>query len=83
MNCRLDNVTITSKDGKPSVLEQVYVRGAQIRFIIVPDMFKNAPMFKRVKAQAKGKNLTGIRAKDKKAREQLTAMKGKAQSQKA
>lgn len=23
MNCRLDNVTVTSKDGKQSVLEQV------------------------------------------------------------
>jgi len=25
MNCRLDNVTITGKDGKLSVLEQVYL----------------------------------------------------------
>ena len=27
---------------------QVYLRGGQIRFIIVPDMFKNGPMLKRV-----------------------------------
>jgi len=25
MNCRLDNVTITGKDGKLSLLEQVYL----------------------------------------------------------
>ena len=43
---------------------QVYLRGSHIRFIIVPDMFKNAPMFKRVKAQAKGKNLPAMRQKD-------------------
>ncbi len=31
-------------------------------------MFKNAPMFKRVKAQAKGKNLPAMRQKDIQAR---------------
>ena len=30
-----------------SKLEYVYIRGSQIRFVIVPDMLKNAPMFKR------------------------------------
>ena len=27
---------------------QVYLRGSMIRFIILPDMLKKAPMFKRV-----------------------------------
>jgi len=80
MNCRLDSVTVTSRDNKLTSLEQVYLRGSQIRFIIVPDMFKNAPMFKRVKAQAKGKNMAAMRTKDVKARQQLAAMKGKAQA---
>lgn len=31
-------------------------------------MFKNAPMFKRVKAHAKGKNMTAMRQKDIQAR---------------
>lgn len=29
-----------------SQLEQVFIRGSMIRFLIVPDMLKNAPMFK-------------------------------------
>ena len=36
-----------------SQLEQVFVRGSMIRFLIVPDMLKNAPMFKP-KSGAKG-----------------------------
>jgi len=28
-------------------LENVYIRGSKIRFLILPDMLKNAPMFKR------------------------------------
>jgi len=40
---------MTARDGKNAYLEQVYLRGAQIRFVIVPDMLKEAPMFKRVR----------------------------------
>jgi hypothetical protein len=53
MNVRLDDVTMFNKDGRSMPVEQVYLRGSQIRFVIVPSMFKNAPMFKRVRAQAK------------------------------
>ena len=56
MNIRLDNVTATARDGSLSFLEQIYLRGSQIRFIIVPDAFKYAPMFKRVRSKAKGRN---------------------------
>lgn len=31
----------------------MYLRGAQIRFIVIPDMLKNAPMFKKIKNQTK------------------------------
>ncbi|EGR34016.1 lsm domain protein [Ichthyophthirius multifiliis] len=48
---------------------EVYLRGAQIRFIVIPDFFKNAPMFKRVKAQTKNKNKTLIREKGRKLRD--------------
>jgi small nuclear ribonucleoprotein D3 len=68
MNCRIDSCQLTSRDGKTAYLEQVYLRGAQIRFMIVPDMFKNAPMFKRVRNLAKGKNQTLLRAKAQRAR---------------
>jgi len=60
MNCQLSNITLTARDGRVSNLEHAYIRGSKIRFLILPDMLKNAPMFKRVdagKAGGKGKGL--------------------------
>ncbi|TPX51744.1 hypothetical protein SeLEV6574_g00128 [Synchytrium endobioticum] len=57
MNVQLRDITVTQRDGKVTKLEQVYVRGSQVRFFIVPDMLKNAPMFKWVQpgaAKARG-----------------------------
>eukprot|EP01080_Neovahlkampfia_damariscottae_P003428 gene3428-5973_t len=48
MNCQLKNVTLTAKDGKVTALELVYIRGSKIRYFIIPDMLRNAPMFKQV-----------------------------------
>ncbi|KAL1925159.1 uncharacterized protein VTP21DRAFT_42 [Calcarisporiella thermophila] len=48
MNCQLREITVTARDGQVSQLDQVYIRGSHIRFIIIPDMLKNAPMFKKV-----------------------------------
>ena len=47
MNCQMVSVTVTFRDGKVAQLENVYIRGSKVRFIILPDMLKNAPMFKR------------------------------------
>ncbi|KAL8158857.1 hypothetical protein V2J09_000394 [Rumex salicifolius] len=55
-NCQLENITYTSKDGKVSQLEHVFIRGSRVRFMIIPDMLKNAPMFKRLDARIKGKS---------------------------
>jgi len=41
-----------SRDGRVAQLENVYIRGSKIRFLILPDMLKNAPMFKRQGAKA-------------------------------
>ena len=46
-NCQLQNVTMTSKEGKTTKLEFVFLRGSKIRFIILPDMLRNSPIFKR------------------------------------
>ncbi|KAJ3162676.1 small nuclear ribonucleoprotein Sm D3 [Geranomyces michiganensis] len=54
MNVQLTSILVTQRDGRQSQLEQVYVRGSQIRFFIVPDMLKNAPMFKRIGVKGKG-----------------------------
>ena len=40
MNCHMQNITLTARDGKVSKLEYVYIRGSKIRFMIVPDMLK-------------------------------------------
>ena len=53
MNCQMQNITLTSRDGRVTQVEQVFIRGSMIRFFILPDMLKNAPMFK-VKAGNKG-----------------------------
>ncbi|ORX81263.1 Sm-like ribonucleo protein [Basidiobolus meristosporus CBS 931.73] len=47
MNCQLKEITVTARDGRVSQLEQVYIRGSHVRYFIVPDMLKNAPMFKK------------------------------------
>lgn len=42
------------RDGKTGALENVYIRGSKIRFLILPDMLKNAPMFKKVQGRGGG-----------------------------
>ena len=54
MNVQLKDITCTARDGRVSHLDQVYVRGSQVRFIIVPDMLKNAPLFKRMTDRTRG-----------------------------
>ncbi|XP_016571141.1 small nuclear ribonucleoprotein SmD3b-like [Capsicum annuum] len=61
-----------------SQLEQVFIRGSKVRFMIIPDMLKNAPMFKRLEARTrylfgKGTSL-GVR------RGRAMAMQAKAQA---
>mmetsp|Transcript_32453 Transcript_32453/g.56123 ORF Transcript_32453/g.56123 Transcript_32453/m.56123 type:complete len:92 (+) Transcript_32453:91-366(+) len=63
MNVRMETVTVTSKDGRVTVLEQVYLRGGQIRFVVVPDMLKNSPMFTRIKQTATGKGIAVTRGR--------------------
>ncbi|CAN3376787.1 hypothetical protein DIURU_001567 [Diutina rugosa] len=45
MNLQLLDVVCQSRNGQSEHLNQVYVRGSNIRFVSVPDMLKNAPMF--------------------------------------
>lgn len=45
MNCQLENLTVTAKDGQVTRLERVYLRGSQIVFFLLPDMLQTAPMF--------------------------------------
>jgi len=54
MNIQMRDITITQRDGRVSQLDQVYIRGSNIRFVIVPDMLKNAPMFQNGGVKGKG-----------------------------
>jgi len=54
MNCQLAAITVTYRDGRSAQLENVYIRGSKIRFFVLPDMLKNAPMFKKVQGKGGG-----------------------------
>ncbi|KAJ3116030.1 small nuclear ribonucleoprotein Sm D3 [Phlyctochytrium bullatum] len=74
MNVQLKEIAVTARDGRVTHLEQVYVRGSQVRYFIVPDMLKNAPMFKRVGPGAtKGRGIGLGRGKATVARAQAAA----------
>lgn len=59
-NCQLESITATAKDGRISQLEHVFIRGSKVRFMIIPDMLKNAPMFKRLQDKIKGKGSSNL-----------------------
>lgn len=48
MNVSLSDVIRTARNGQISKLPNVYLRGSSIRFIALPDLLKNAPVFKKV-----------------------------------
>ncbi|KAK2710750.1 small nuclear ribonucleoprotein Sm D3-like [Artemia franciscana] len=55
MNCQMTDVTVTFRDGRVGQMQNIFIRGSKIKFLILPDMLKNAPMFKTLqkgKAQA-------------------------------
>lgn len=81
MNVRLDDVYVVTKEGKQYHLDQVYLRGNQIRFVVIPDMLRNAPMIKKVKSQVKTSNKTYIiKEKIKPTKSALNKNPGKIQS---
>eukprot|EP00640_Fibrocapsa_japonica_P004729 CAMPEP_0113943140 /NCGR_PEP_ID=MMETSP1339-20121228/19207_1 /TAXON_ID=94617 /ORGANISM="Fibrocapsa japonica" /LENGTH=133 /DNA_ID=CAMNT_0000947925 /DNA_START=122 /DNA_END=519 /DNA_ORIENTATION=+ /assembly_acc=CAM_ASM_000762 len=55
MNCILVDVTKTTPMGKISKVDQLYVRGSQISFVVVPDTLQKGPMFKRIQMWRKYK----------------------------
>mmetsp|Transcript_18374 Transcript_18374/g.59249 ORF Transcript_18374/g.59249 Transcript_18374/m.59249 type:complete len:115 (-) Transcript_18374:3062-3406(-) len=49
MNCLLVDVVVTARDGRVSKMENVYIRGSQIKFMILPDLLRHSPVFDKVK----------------------------------
>lgn len=48
MNMTLSDVLRTARNGQVSKLPSVYLRGSSIRFIALPELLKNAPVFQKV-----------------------------------
>ncbi|KAL8873655.1 MAG: hypothetical protein Q9174_000909 [Haloplaca sp. 1 TL-2023] len=62
MNVQLKDITVTARDGRVSHLDQVYIRGSHVRFFIVPDMLRNAPMFRSRGVRGRGVGMARGRA---------------------
>ena len=50
---------VPNRDGRVAQLENVYIRGSKIRFFVLPDMLKNAPMFKKLQGKTGGAGSRG------------------------
>lgn len=48
-------VTLTGRDGRVSKLEQVYLRGGQIKFIVLPESLKSSTVFRKVQKLSREK----------------------------
>ncbi|KAI8263273.1 Small nuclear ribonucleoprotein Sm D3 [Colletotrichum sp. SAR11_239] len=59
---QLKDITVTARDGRVSHLDQVYIRGSHVRFFIVPDMLRNAPMFRSRNVRGRGVGMARGRA---------------------
>lgn len=51
MNVSLSEVLRTSRTGQISKLSSMYLRGSSIRFIVLPNLLKTAPVFQKVALQ--------------------------------
>lgn len=58
-NCHMRDVLLKYPDGKESTAPAMFIRGSQIRMVILPDVLKHAPMFKRIFLAKKGKQVAG------------------------
>jgi len=48
MNCRLRQPLVISAEGQRTQMHEVFLRGSKIRFFVLPDMMKHAPMIKQL-----------------------------------
>lgn len=60
MNSMMEKVTVTGRDGRTSQLQNIYIRGSQVCFMILPDMLKNAPMLRQQKSGTAGRGKAAI-----------------------
>lgn len=58
MNLHMVDVVCRSREGRITKLDRIYVRGSQVRLIVMPDILKSAPAFQKVQA-VRSKALSG------------------------
>ncbi|XP_053202259.1 small nuclear ribonucleoprotein Sm D3-like [Panonychus citri] len=78
MNVMMAQITATSRDGKVTSLENIFIRGSKIRFLILPDMLKNAPMFKKMGSKPGVKTNVTVRGKNALLKAQVARGRGRA-----
>ena len=78
MNVMMSQITATSRDGKVTSLENIFIRGSKIRFLILPDMLKNAPMFKKMGSKPGAKTNVTVRGKNALLKAQVARGRGRA-----
>eukprot|EP00038_Savillea_parva_P008455 m.177071 g.177071 ORF g.177071 m.177071 type:complete len:123 (+) comp14281_c0_seq1:119-487(+) len=57
MNVQFHECQRTDRLGRTSELQTVFIRGNQIRFFVIPNMLRNAPMFRNQAAKLKGETI--------------------------
>ena len=50
----MQEVSVTARNGEVTKMDDIYVRGEMIRFIILPNSLKNAPMLKNMGRDREG-----------------------------
>lgn len=53
MNCRMRDVACTGRDGRIAKMDNVFIRGGQVKLVLLPDILKSAPLFKKVEVAVK------------------------------
>jgi small nuclear ribonucleoprotein D3 len=59
MNIKLANIMFTARNGQTTELEHAFIRGSKLRLVVLPDILKNAPMFKRDPSKKLGSSVRG------------------------
>ncbi|KAH3902012.1 probable Small nuclear ribonucleoprotein Sm D3 [Saccharomycodes ludwigii] len=61
MNIQLQDCIVTGRDNQQIThMDHVFIRGSNVRFIVVPDMLQHAPMFKK-KSKLESKPIPPVR----------------------
>mgnify|MGYP000305001222 FL=1 len=55
MNLKMNDVLVKYADGRTEKIDNVFLRGNSVRYVVLPDLLKKAPMFAKVQSMKKQK----------------------------